>query len=268
MQNLETTGFIGDDRSKINQNTEKLFTLYKNINDRFEKNIIPILQFYRTNKSYLNDIASNIDSNRSFWDTFKNLVNTQSDSWLKPITHFYSKIVNEPFTVVNIDQITQELINQYPVLINNIPVYVEKQKAIIYILVNKQNPPIATNDIVNSNPYTCRSSGAATTTINCGTQHTKNNLECAEGATSQVRVKGNWETRTIYTGTGVRCPSCDKNCTTSISVACNYPENGFSTSNRYISANITTRSTDIFETEIRTFVFEIKNCSWVYLNTL
>jgi hypothetical protein len=161
--------FIGDSLSAININFEVLDNTIENLNINTEKFLNPYVNFFKQNEKKLTYLINVLYDKKPNWDRMVSIVELNSAKWIKPIVFIDPNVYKFPDSNLNstIDYIVDTFKSLYPILNNNIPSYIENQKAIIYYYVNHVHNKIILNDTVNSNIANCVSEGTKTAIVNC-----------------------------------------------------------------------------------------------------
>lgn len=243
----------------INNYNSVLYSSATAIENAFYKDTNVIVDYFNENSKLLFNSITLLENNSIKWQDFLTTVYSNSAKWLKPMTILYPKIIREPFTDNDLINVLQWLKKFYPIRnsqdgsLN----YVENQQFIVSIYLYNFDQQINLLD----QPYAY---------TKCVTQSGLISLHC----------------QTLITGGWINCHqgsyNCNKviNCYPSLNVDCWYetpylkidgtpintndPVSVKQVVRSQIQANLIMNYVNRKETKIKTIIFKVENCDWVY----
>ena len=201
---IQSTSSIGDSLSSINLNYETLDLLTKEISQRANDYLTPVVNYYKDFKKTLKEITTISQTYSSILFNACTIVETNSAGWLKPITIFFPSIFNIDISKNDIVNSLQTWASNYfpeitlkdGMSINN---YVENQKLIVYAHRWEYGTYINENQLLTD--YTLCQTASKAITINCK----------------------NFYTGFVYCSNGnFNCVGSSSSCTQSKNVKCSY----------------------------------------------
>jgi hypothetical protein len=256
---IPITSFISDSVKIINTYNSVLYTAATGIENSFYQNTNVIVDYFNENAKLLFNSVKNFELNANKWQDFLTTVYSNSARWLKPMTVFYPKLIREPFTDENLLEILNWIKKFYPIRTTQDGSlnYVENQKFIVscYLYDYSQNINIL------DQPYAY---------TKCVTQSGLISLHC------QTLITGGW----IHCHQGSYNCNRTINCYPSLNVDCWYetpylkidgspintndPVSVKQVVRSQIQSNLIMNYIDRRETKIKTLIFKVENCDWVY----
>lgn len=234
-----------------NYNYKIIDDLLSNLESTFNNKYQPIIDYYNLYYTVLNQGVDLDKNNSQKWQNFRTIVQSNSSSWLQPLTIIYPKINITSFSNSYVQEITDWINAKFPVIdpVTNELLFVENQQAIITCYLGK-NPYATNKNIYLMDETTCV---------------TSNPVICAACSTS-------------FSG-GVKCHqgffNCAYNsgCSTCKQATCGYtfpPYISIDSTSAYgrIEAYVTISYQDLYEDPTcYNLMFIVNGCKWVY-NTL
>lgn len=245
-----STDTIGDSLVNVNDNYYNLDQWLTSIQLSATNYWIPLRNFYKNISTELKSNNIRGESNKSKWDSLATTVETNSAKWLEPVVVIYPNIVtpnqvndDNTLTVVCYNQVTEWFNENFDPAknINESPLYVQGQKAIVYVIKQELSPAL---NIVNL----LQNSGSCTTVDTSVCVYCENSyagyVNCSNGDFSCGGTTG---------------------CTQCVGVPCTYPQTGTRNYSPTIQAYLNINWNEIHEsTNISCLNFEIQDCQWVY----
>jgi hypothetical protein len=141
----------------------------------------------------------------------------------------------------------------YPVFTetSTFPNFIENQELIVHnysYSIDDRVPNVKTTKTVST---VCRTNDDQTTTVRCISESSK--------PKNYIKCSGN---KSFF------CGDVTRNCNKEVNIKCNFSNNS-NVQKSTIQADISMNFSDRYEDQkLRTLVFKVKNCSWVYDRTL
>lgn len=173
--NILTSDYIGDSLSAVNLNYLNLSNWVNDIQNDYQNNLKPVIDYYNQNIEKLTNIISIVNEFGYNWFDFQNTVQSNSSKWLQPITVFYPNIL--PYSTQNsyINEITNWVNATYPVNLN----YVENQKIIVHVY-NNQSSTWLEEDLITD--YTICQTSDVGVCVTCNTVAYGPDISCASSS--------------------------------------------------------------------------------------
>ena len=249
LTNILSSDCIGNSLSSLNINFQKVDTFLYYMNLSAYQLFLPLMDFWGLHKDSLNSLITTVQQNSAKWESLVSLVSLNSAKWITPIVYIHPIIQEFPISANSLNYVVSAFKNLYPILppVSGNPHFIENQKAILYYYTYTTKDLIYDNFIRDSSYAYCVSEGVKTASIWC---------QDSSGGTAACM------------GSQQSCNGCAQGCSVSVTVACNYPETGTSTTNRFIRAKIYNIFSDRYEKELKSLVYTVKNCEWVFERNL
>jgi hypothetical protein len=258
IKSVPNTEEISKSLKQFNYNYTTLYLCASAIEETYNTILFPMVDYYIKNSEILYDSQFLFQQNVFQWLELLTIVQLNSSKWIKPMTVFYPTLIQDPVNENDITNINNWLKKYFPIKNNdNTLNYVENQK----FIVNCYTYEYAYRTNVLDQPYSyCNcTTYSGLITLHCQTKITGGWIECHQGSYNC--------NRTI-------------NCYPKLNVDCWYespylhtdsrailPTDPVSTKQSAISkiqANLTMDYIDRRENSIRSFVFIVRNCDWLY----
>ena len=243
----------------INNYNSVLYSAATGIENAFYKDTNILVEYFNENSKLLFNSVIEFEKNSNKWEDFLTTVYSNSAKWLKPMTILYPKIIREPFTDNNLLDVLNWLKKFYPIrnLQDGSLNYVENQQFAVSIYLYNFDQQINLLD----QPYAY---------TKCVTQSGLISLHC------QTLITGGW----IHCHQGSYNCNRTVNCYPSLNVDCWYetpylkidgtpintndPVSVKQVVRSQIQANLIMNYVNRKETRIKTIIFKVENCDWVY----
>jgi hypothetical protein len=243
---------IGDSRSTMNANYSAIDAWTTNIQLSAQNYWIPLMNYYNSVKSNLQNNINNGNLFKSNWDSMTTTVKTNSSRWIEPLILFYPEKIK--LKDLNGDQITNNKFQEINLWLSqkfsiidehSNTLYVDNQKAYVYLIKEKnQNAIHSVKRLLQS--------------ASC---YTTNQTQCVQCTTSLVGY--------VYCSNGnvncsgsVSCPHCE-------TVPCYYLQTNNYKYDPKIEAWINLFYKDLAEsTDISCLKYVVKNCNWNFLDQI
>ena len=249
LTNILSSDCIGNSLSSLNDNFQRADTFLYYMNLSAYQLFEPLMNFWVLNKDSLKSLITTVQQNSAKWESLISLVSINSSKWINPVVYIHPVMQSFPITPVSLSYIVSSFKKLYPILpsLSGNPYFVENQKAILYYYTYATKDPINDNFIINSNYANCVSEGVKSASIWC--------QDSSGGTTS-------------CDGDDASCSGCARSCSVGVTVSCIYPETKTARTNRFIRAKINNVFLDRYEKELRSLVYTVKNCEWVFERNL
>jgi hypothetical protein len=248
--------------STLNYNYNALYLSAVEIQNLYNQELNPFIEYYNENSNILFDSLSLYSQSSAKWFDFLTIVQTNSSKWLQPMTIFYPTIIADPVTENDIQNINNWLRKYFPIKNSDGTLnYVENQKFIVNFYTYTYTSQVNVLDQVSS--Y-----------CNCQTYSGNITLHC----------------QTIITGGWIECHQGSYNCNTtlncypSLAVDCWYQSpylhadqtpikaaDAISTKQLTVSkiqATLNMNYIDRRENSIQTVIFYVNDCDWKYFTSV
>jgi hypothetical protein len=270
---------IDDSIFNINDNYNALQLSVNILQNYYNDNIQPIIDFYNQYSLQLNESLTLSQNYSANWNNFQTIVETNSSKWLRPFTIFYPTLIKDGINQDDINTIITWLNEYFPIInLNGSLNYLQNQSIIVSCYLYEYD---ITNKI-NTKEYAYSYSNCST---NNGTIH----------AHCQSIIAGGW----IHCNQGSYLCDATVDCYPSLKVDCWYgdpylfdigsygvimpkenapPQTPASTFNSYVKprqnvrgqilADISMNYLDKKETGIKSLKFIVNNCEWSYVGNI
>lgn len=250
--NITSTLSIGDTLSTSNLNYLNLDEWVTNIQLSAQNFWIPLMNFYKSISTELKNNFIIAQTNKFKWDSFSTVVETNSTKWIEPLVVVYPNILttedlnsDQSIKTIKYNQITDWFNTNFPIVVQNSTLYVENQKAYVYILKQQYGDNINTIRLLQNNG-SCSTSDIDVCT-RCETKY-QGYVWCSNG---DFQCNGK-----------AACTQCN-------TLNCYYDQTGTDFYNPIIQAFLNINYQDIYElSDIDCLKFEIQNCQWQYITQI
>lgn len=255
---LNPEGDIYDSIIELNDGFCSMNTSLTALKERFDVFINPMVYLYEQYGDIINETKLIFDNLKGEPLDFLTITKANSSAWLQPLSIFYPTIFEEPFSDNNIETIQNWLSKFFPIKNEDGTLnYVEGQKFIVNCYTRDN---LVTLDVIDQPSSYC----------NCETQSGLISLHC----------------RTIITGGWIHCKNASfncnmtRNCHPSKNVDCWYespyirrnnlpinpndPVTAKQRARSRIQANIRMSYSETKEVGVKTLIYTVLNCNWVY----
>jgi len=250
--NISSSLSIGDTLSSSNLNYLNLEEWITNIQLSAQNIWIPLMNYYKEINVDLKTNLSIAQTNKSKWDDLSTKVESNSARWIEPLVVIYPNVITKndlnsdnSIKTLKYSEITNWFNTNFPVISGNVSLYVQNQKAYLYVL--KQAYGNAINSIkLLQDVGSCRTSD-----LNV----------CA-------RCQNNYSGY-VYCSNGDFICGGSTACTQCATLNCYYDQTKTDFYNPIIQAFLNINYQDIHESgDIDCLKFEIQNCQWQYITQI
>lgn len=255
---LDPNGSIYESIIELNDGFCSMHGSLTSLKQIFDDYIRPVVFLYEQYGDIINETKLIFENLESEPLDFLTITKANSSAWLQPLTIFYPTIFDEPFSDNNIEIINSWLSKFFPIKNEDGTLnYVEGQKYIVNCYTRNN---IITLDVLDQPSSFC----------NCETQSGLLSLHC------KTVITGGW----IHCNQGSFNCNTTKNCHPSKNVDCWYetpyirrnnlpinsndPITAKQTARSRIQANIKMSYSETREVGVKTLIFSVLNCNWVY----
>lgn len=250
--NITTASSIGDTLSSVNLNYFNLDEWITNIQLSAQNVWIPLMNFYKDINIDLKTNLSIGQTNKAKWDTLSTVVETNSAKWIEPLVVVYPNVLtindlnsDNSIKTIKYNEITNWFNTNFPVISGNSSLYVQNQKAYVYVLKQEYGNRINLIRLLQNNG-SCRTEDI----IVCARceNHYFGSVYCDNGD--------------FHCGGSTACTQCG-------TLNCYYDQTGTDFYNPIIQAFLNINYQDIHESsDIDCLKFEIQNCQWLYITQI
>jgi hypothetical protein len=225
---------------------------------RIKDDITPMLYLYEQYYDLMKETRLIFDQIKNESVDFLTVTKSNSACWLQPLSIFYPVIFDSPFSDSNIEVINNWLRQFFPVKnadggLN----YVEGQKFIVNCYV--KDVLVTLNVIDQPSSYCDCETRSGLISLHCRTVITGGWIHCNQGSYNCNT------TRNCYPSKNVDCwyesPYIKRN---NLAINSADPIPAKQKARSRIQANITMNYSDTREVDIKTLIFTVSNCDWLY----
>jgi hypothetical protein len=252
--NISTSHSIGDSLSTVNLNYDNLDNWVTSIQLSAQNFWKPLVNFYQVKGKLFKSAAAVGTLWKPSWDNCVTQITVNSSKWLEPTIIFYPTVLTSTDLLPNqnINTNTQTKITTWlntnfaSTSKGSTPLYIQNQKAYVYILKQESATPINTVRLLQD-------------TGSCSTNDVTVTTYCTNKYSGYV-----------YCSNGdFNCDGQSNGCNQSATCPCRYPQTNAYTYNPIIQAYLNFNYTNTYESSnIECLVFEMQNCSWIYTTQL
>lgn len=238
-----TSETIGDSLEIINKNYENLDTWLTSIQLSAQNYWIPLRDYYTSISNILKQKTLESEEFENDWISLTTTIETNSAKWLEPLVLYYPNIED----VIDQDKVTNWLNTNYFVynenIKNTLPVYIENQKAYVYILKKEYSTPI--NNVQRLTNQIFCSVNNVTVCTSCKTTYT-GSVQCTNG--------------------DFDCSNNTSSCTECGTALCYYDQTNSYFYTPVIQAFLNVNFNEVHESsDITCFKYEVKDCEWRFV---
>lgn len=250
--NITTALSIGDALSSTNLNYLNIDEWVTNIQLSAQNIWIPLMDYYRSINTDLKTNLSTGQTNKSKWDDVSTTIETNSAKWIEPLVIVYPNILtindlnsDNSIKTTKYTQITNWFNTNFPVISGNVSLYIQNQKAYVYVLKQEYGNNINLIRLLQNN----------------GSCKTSDVYAC-------TRCQNNYSGYIWCSNGDFRCGGSTA-CTQCGTLNCYYDQTGTDFYNPIIQAFLNINYQDIHEaSDIDCLKFEIQNCQWQYITQI
>jgi hypothetical protein len=252
--NISSSFSIGDSLSTVNLNYENLDNWIASVQLSAQNLWKPLVNYYQVKQRILKASSDIGAQYKPSWDDCTTRVQVNSAKWLEPMVVFYPEVLtsidlssNQNITPTTQSSITNWINTNFATIPSNgIPLYIQNQKAYVYMLKTQSDNPI-------KNVRYLQDTGA------CSTNDVTVTAYCTNVYSGYV-----------YCSNGdMNCNGQSNGCNQSVTCPCRYIQTGSYNYNPVIAAYLNFDYTNTYESsDIICLLYEMQGCDWVYVRQL
>ena len=250
---------ISDSVSTLNDYNSVLYSSATAVENSFYKNTSIVVEYFNENSKLLFDSIRNFEINSEKWRDFYTIVNTNSAKWLKPMTIFYPKPIQQPFRDEDLQIILNWIKKFYPVrsVQDESLNYIENQKFIISCYLYEYADTV--NILDQPYAYTKCMTRSGLVSLHCQTVITGGWIQCHQGSYNCQNTINCYPSLNVdcwYETPYIKIDGTPINNNDPVSVK--------QVVRSQIQSNLIMNYVDRREIKIKTIIFKVKDCDWVY----